>query len=131
MTLALPVDVGSVKTQPAALSSAESLTKKSGDLTVTLTYDGVLKAGQPSIINFDAVDAQNNPVDGEVGLSSGSHLVLNIIDAELKTFLRTELTDTNNLLFSVTFPKPGKYKVWFEYNYARQAQQLSFVIDVK
>ncbi|MBK8419470.1 heavy metal translocating P-type ATPase [Candidatus Villigracilis saccharophilus] len=131
MTLALPVDVGSVKTQPAALSSAESLTKKSGDLTITLTYDGVLKAGQPSIINFDAVDAQNNPVDGEVGLSSGSHLVLNIIDAELKTFLRAELTDTNNLLFSVTFPKPGKYKVWFEYNYARQAQQLSFVIDVK
>ncbi|MBI5352945.1 MAG: copper-translocating P-type ATPase [Chloroflexi bacterium] len=131
MTLVLPVDVGSAQTKPAVLPAGESLTQPSGDLMMTLKHDGILKAGQPAIFTFDAMDAQGNLISGEINLSSGSHLTLYAIDEGLTTFLRPELIDPNSLQFSTTFPNPGKYKVWFEYRYANKSQQVAFVIDVK
>jgi hypothetical protein len=49
----------------------------------------------------------------------------------LNTILRSELIDPDNLQFSVNFPKPGKYKIWFEYIYASRPQRVAFVLDVK
>jgi len=131
VTFALPVTVGSGTLQAAALSSGESLTQSTSDLTATLKYDGVLKAGQPANINFDMVDAQGNLVSADIGLLSGSHLTLYILDEGLTTFLRPELVNTSNLQFSVNFPKPGKYKAWFEFLHAGHSQQLAFILDVK
>ncbi len=131
VTLAVPVDVGSAKTQAAALASDTALTQLNGDLKVTLKYDGTLKAGQPVNINIEVIDAQGNLISQEVGLASGNHCALYVIDETLTTFLRPNLLDSTNLKFWGNFPKPGKYKVWFKYVYDNQIQQTAFILDVK
>ena len=129
--LTLPVKVGSGAMQAADLPSGASLSQVVGDLTVTLKHEGILKSGQPANLTFDAVDTLGNQVSGDIGLFSGSHLTLYILDEGLTSFLRPELVDPNNLQFSVIFPNPGMYKAWFEFRYANGSQQVSFVLDVK
>jgi Cu+-exporting ATPase len=131
VTLAVPVDVGSAKTQVAALASDTTLTQLNGDLKVTLKYDGTLKAGQPANINIEVIDAQGNLISQNVGLASGNHCALYVIDETLTTFLRPNLLDPASLKFWGNFPKTGKYKVWFKYIYDNQIQQTAFVLDVK
>jgi Cu+-exporting ATPase len=127
---ALPIDIGSANSPAAALTPG-ALTQTNGDLTITLNYDGTLTAGRPAVIRFDVVDVQGNLISGEVGLASGIHLALYAFDEELTTFLRPEADDTGILEFPVTFPKAGRYKVWFEYMYESHSQQIAFVLDVK
>ena len=129
--LALPMEVGSETLQAAALTPDASLTHASGDLMITLKYDGVIKASQPTNISFDVVDAQGHLISGEIGLASGDHLAMHVFDEDLTTYLRPAVTDTSTLQFPVIFQKPGRYKIWFEYMYANISQQTAFVIDVK
>jgi hypothetical protein len=131
VTLAAPVDVGSAKTQAAVLASDTPLTQQIDGLKVTLKYDGTLKAGQPANINFEVVDAQGKVITQEIEPQSGEHSILYVIDETLTTFQRFELVDHSNLQFSVNFPNPGKYKVWFEFINAGKLQQFAFVLDVK
>lgn len=131
VTLALPVDVGKAKTQSASLPSNAALTQQSGDISLTLKYDGALKSGQPINISFDAVDPQGNLMSDVIGLTSGNHCVLYAMDESLTTFLRPEIIDAEKLQFSITFPKPGKYKTWFEFINENETQQVAFVLDVK
>ncbi len=132
VTLALPVDVGSVKTKAADLKPSSTFTQINGSLSVTLKYDGVLTADQPSVINFEIIDAQGNLISADVRDMSGSYCKLYAIDEDLKNFLRSDVVVTgDNLQFPVNFPESGQYKVWFEYVYAGRAQNLEFVVDVK
>jgi Cu+-exporting ATPase len=132
VTLSLPVDVGSVKTKAADLKPSSTFTQINGSLSVTLKYDGVLTADQPSVINFEIIDAQGNLISADVRDMSGSYCKLYAIDEDLKNFLRSDVVVTgNDLQFSVNFPESGQYKVWFEYVYAGRAQNLEFVVDVK
>jgi hypothetical protein len=131
MTLAVPVEVGSAQMQAGALASDAPLTQPNGDLMITLRPDGVIKAGQPSNIYFDMVDAQGNAISSDIGLMSGSRLILHVLNEELTTYLRFDVVDSSNLQFTANFPKPGKYKLWLEYYYGNQTQQVAFVLDVK
>ena len=131
VVVAAPVDVGSAKTQAASLTSDSSLTQSSGAFKVTLNHTGVFTAGQPAIINFEITDAQGNVVSEAVGLDSGSHCVVYAVDESLTSFIRTELTDPKKLQFLATFPKPGKYKTWFEFMNKTEKFQVTFVLEVK
>jgi hypothetical protein len=131
ITLAVPVEVGSAQMQAVALASDAPFTQPNGDLMITMRPDGVIKAGQPTNIYFDMVDAQGNVISSDIGLMSGSRLILHVLNEELTTYLRSDVVDSSNLQFTANFPKPGKYKLWLEYYYANQTQQVAFVLDVK
>jgi hypothetical protein len=131
VVLTVPVDVGSAKTQAAALASGTALTQPDGDLKVTLKVDGALKAGQPATLNFEVVDAQGKVITEEIEPQSGENCVVYIIDETMKSFLRPDFIDHTKLQFSAIFPNPGKYKVWFEYIYGDQPRQVSYILDVK
>jgi hypothetical protein len=55
---------------------------------------------------------------------------LYIVDAKLTTISRPDFIDRHNMKFSVIFPKPGIYKVWFMFRYP-DPQQVAFVIKVQ
>jgi hypothetical protein len=130
-TLALPVTVGTQAMSSPALSPDASLTQQNGAVSVTLRTDAPLQAGQPSNMYFDVTDAQGNPISSDIGMRSGNHLALYVVDEQLATYLHPEVVDSSTLQYSITFPKVGLYKVWFEYLYDNQPQQTAFIIDVK
>jgi heavy metal translocating P-type ATPase len=131
VTLSVPVNVGISETLPAALPSGAPLTQTVGGLSVTLKFDGALKAGQDNKINFEVIDAQGQSRSEDIGIMSGYRCNLYVVDEAATSFLRPALTDRNTLQFSANFPKPGRYKVWFEFLYQNQPQQIAFVLNVK
>ena len=131
LTLTVPIDVGTAKTQAAVLTPDTELTKSVGDVKVTLKVDGELKAGKSINLVFEVVDAQGKVITEEIEPQSGENCVVYVIDEEMKMFLRPDFTDHAQLQFSVNFPNPGKYKLWFEFISGDQPQQTEFVLDVK
>ena len=130
VTLAVPIDVGSAQTPDAALAPDPSPTQVVADLRITLKTRGPLVAGQRSAVYFEAIDAAGEVRTGEIEMASGAFCHLYLVDAQLTTFLRPDLVDRNNLEFAVAFPRPGKYKAWFEFKYAGKSQQVPFVLEV-
>ena len=119
MTLAVPIDVGSATTPAAALAPDPSPTQTIDGLQITLKTREPLVAGQDSHVYFEAIDEAGEVRTGEIEMASGAFLHLYIIDEKLTTFLRPDLTDPNNLEFTVKFPRPGKYKAWLEFKDGR------------
>ena len=101
------------------------------DIQVNLRYDGALKSGQYHYITFEVVDANGQVISEDVGINSGSWCNLYIIDENLKTFFRPDFIDHRDLEFTVNFPEPGKYKVWFEFLYDGRKQHVSYVLEVE
>ena len=130
VTQAVPIDVGSVKTPGAALEPNASPTQTIAGLQITLQTRGPLLAGQDSVIYFEAVDKAGEVRTAEVDMESGAFCHLYLIDEQLTTFLRPDFFDRNNLEFAVEFPKPGKYKAWFEFRFQGKSLQAPFVLDV-
>jgi hypothetical protein len=93
--------------------------------------EGELKAGQYNYIAFETRDDQGQLQSQKIAQLSGSHLGLYIIDESATTFLRPDFIKRNDLQFSVWFPKPGRYKAWFEFTTDNTIQQISYVLDVK
>jgi hypothetical protein len=56
---------------------------------------------------------------------------LTIVDEALTTLLRSNFIDRQRLQFSVNFPRPGKYVVWFSFWNPDRRQQVPFVIDLQ
>ncbi len=67
----------------------------------------------------------------DVQALTGSLGQLAIIDEALTTYLRPEFINRHQLQFTVNFPHPGKYKIWFTYKYPSQLQQVTYVVDVQ
>jgi hypothetical protein len=131
VTLSVPIEVGSALTPAAALTPDPSLTQTVGDLSVTLKYNGVLTAGQYQYINFEAVNSAGQSKTAEIEMVSGYRLNMYAVDESLSTFLKPDIISRRLLQFSVNFPRPGRYKVWFNFMDAGQPRQVSYILDVK
>ena len=131
ISLAVPIKVGAVRATAITLTPDTSLTRPVGDLLVTLQLNGALVAGQDNLLSFTTIDSKGQSRNEEIELLSGNECALYVIDEKSTTFLRPDLTDRGKLQFSVNFPKPGKYKVWFDFIYANKQRQISYVLDVK
>ncbi len=131
MTLAIPINVGPATTPAATLSPETSPTQTLADLRLNLKTSGPLVAGEDGYVSFEAIDAAGEMRAGEIEMASGAFCHLYIIDEQLKTFLKPDLTGQTALQFKVNFPRPGKYKAWLEFRYAGKPQQIPFVLDVR
>jgi P-type Cu+ transporter len=131
VNLTVPVEVGAGSTGAAALEPEPSPTKMIAGLQVTLQSDGPLVAGQDNTIYFEAVDERGRVRARDIDIRSGPLCRLYVVDEELETFLKHDLTDRSKLGFTVNFPRPGKYKAWFEFSYNRKLQQIPFVLNVE
>ena len=127
----IPIEVGIAKTPAADLVPDTDFGRTVADVQINLKYDGVLKAGQYNYITFEAIDANGQAYSEDLGTNSGSWCNLYVISEDLKTFIRPDFINHRNLQFTVNFPKPGKYKVWFEFLYDGTKQQVSYVLDVQ
>jgi haloacid dehalogenase-like hydrolase len=125
VVLAVPLTVGAARTEPVAITAADSLTRTVGDLQVSLKSGEPFRAGQYNYMDFEVIDAQGQVRSEEIQLLSGNLCQLELIDDKLTTFLRPAFLNRHILRFSAYFPKPGKYRAWFSFYYADTAD-LSF-----
>ena len=128
--LSVPITVGAASTSPARLTPDASNTQALGDLRITLDTNGPLQAGQSAALTFDVTDAAGQTLAPAIELESGLRMNLYVIDEAATTFLAPEPVDRGNLQFSVTFPQPGRYKLWFDFRY-QGARQVPFVVEVQ
>jgi hypothetical protein len=131
VTLAVPIKVGTAATTATTLAPDTSFTRPVADLLVSLQLDGTLQSGQENKLSFTVVDPKGQSRNEDILMLSGNQADLYAIDEKATTFLRQSLVDPNQLQFSVNFPKPGRYKIWFDFLYQSQPEQISFVLDVK
>jgi len=127
----VPIQVGSPGSPNTPIITETSLVQNIGDLSVTLKYSDVLKAGEYTYFYFDAVNFAGETLTEQIEMLSGYRVIAYVIDEDLTTFLRPEIIDRSKLQFSINFPKPGKYKVWFDFIYTNQPQQVSYILEVK
>ena len=123
--------VGAATTPDTSASSSTAAETLAGDLRVSLKSDGPLTANQPVELSFEATDAAGQLLTADVQALSGSQIQLEIVDEALTTLLHPEFINRQKLQFSVNFPKPGKYKIWFGFWYPDRRQEVTFVVEVQ
>ena len=131
ISLAVPIKIGAAGVKTTTLTPDTSFSSTVGNLLVTMHLDGTLKAGQDNSISFTATDSEGQSRNEDIDMFSGYRCNLYVIDEKSTILLRPDLVDRSKLQFLVNFPKPGKYKVWFDYIYENKSEQVSFVLDVK
>jgi hypothetical protein len=131
VTLAVPIEVGSAKTENAELLPDSALTQQFGGLTINMKLDGELKVKEDHNVSFEIIDELGQAQSQNIGIMSGNRSNMYAIDEKLESFIMANIVDRDNLQFSINFPKPGKYKIWFEFFHENRIRQVSFVVDVK
>jgi hypothetical protein len=129
--LTTSIEVGKTQTPAATLTPNNFLTQNIGELRFNLKATEPIMAGEYVYLSFDAVDAKGQLRSDQIQMLSGDLCSLYIVDENLEVFLKPDFINRDKLLFSVKFPKPGKYKAWLEFNYAGKVSQLAYVVDVK
>lgn len=100
-----------------------SLSQEIEGRKVTLEADGLNVHGESSL-RFDLHGAQPDPYLGAKG-----HVVL--IDEAAETYIHVHPVSDDALEFSAHFTKPGRYKLWAEFNYPNQGVvAFPFIIEV-
>jgi hypothetical protein len=79
---------------------------------------------------LEALDAQGLPLSEMDTIPLGQGQVV-IVDETLTTLLRPVFSNRQNLQFSATFPRPGKYKIWLSFWNPDRRDQVAFVVDVQ
>jgi Cu+-exporting ATPase len=125
----VPIAVGAATTPAAALTPDADFVQ-TGNIRLRLKSVWAVKANQPLDLSFEAIDGQGLPLS-EMDLIPLGQGQVTIVDEALTTLLRSNFTDRQRLQFSVNFPTPGKYVVWFSFWNPDQRQQVPFVIDVQ
>lgn len=128
--LSVPLKVGFARTPAAALSPDESFTRQVDGAKVTLKFSQPLKADQYNYLTFEAVDAQGKLLSDYIQRVSGALCDLEIVDENLKIYLQPDFVNRRKLQYSVNFPKPGLYKLWFTFKY-HQTDVIEYVVEVK
>jgi P-type Cu+ transporter len=131
VSLVVPIKVGEFGSAAVMLVPDSSLTQQAGNLWITLQTEGTLHAGQDNYVSFLATDSIGRSQNEDIDMFSGYRCALYAIDENATVFLNSVLVDRSKLQFQVNFPKPGIYKLWFDFIYDNQPQQISYVLDVK
>ena len=113
-----------------ALKPDESLTRQVDGAQVTLKFSEPLQANRYNYLTFDAINPQGKSLSDYIQRVSGAWCDLQIVDEDLKILLRPDLVNRHKLQYSVYFPKPGIYKLWFTFKY-KNTDWIEYVIDVK
>lgn len=130
VSLSIPLSIGSQETPTAPLTLSDDYTQSARDLTIHLTFDTPLKAGQYNYLRFQVLDSQGVDITQDIQLTSGDRVNLYMIDENLTTFMKPDFINRYQLLFSAQFPHPGKYKAWLEFYRGYLTYQVPFVIEV-
>jgi len=130
LNLTMPITVGVASTSSARLTPDASSTQILDDMRITLKTDDPLQAGRPATIAFDVTDAAGQSLAPDIDLESGLRIDLYAIDEALTNFLVGEPFDRTNLTFTMEFPQPGMYKLWFDFRY-QGLRQVAFVVEVQ
>ncbi len=129
--VSLPFAVGKVESEFGKLPPVENQPQSAGNLFISLKSNQPIKANQSSKMYFEVVDDQEVLRTQDLVSSMGTLYEIVITDENLTILLRPDFSVQHKLEFKVIFPKPGWYKVWFNFRYANRIQKTEFVINVK
>jgi hypothetical protein len=126
-----PFVVGSAESGSDILPEVDDQPQPAGNLFISLKANQQIKARRSISLNFEAVDKEGQLRTEALESGMGTLNEVVITDDNLTTLLRPDFSDRHTLEFKVTFPKPGWYKIWFNFWYANRMQRTEFVINVK
>jgi hypothetical protein len=127
----IPLTVGSSITSLPALTTDDPPVQTIGDLRIMLKSDQPLLANQLALLRFEVVDAQGQLRQDKIQVWTALRGQVKIVDEKLSTLIQPDFIDRDQLQFSVDFPVPGKYKVWFTVQGPEGLQQVTYVVLVK
>ncbi|WP_377520415.1 hypothetical protein [Priestia megaterium] len=119
---------------PVSLTPDKELVKTVDRNQVSLKIDSQLKANQETMLNFHFEDAQTKqPIqDLQPYLGAVGHVV--ILNQDATKYLHVHPMDEkvkgSNAMFHTTFPSPGVYKVWGEFQRSNKVFIVPFVVEV-
>jgi hypothetical protein len=128
---------------PGASSSAKAIalnrTKTLGDTKANLTFSkSTLKADEEVTVMFDLWQAANNqPIqDLQPYLGQRGHLVIlrQVEPLAAKDYIHAHAvknSEAGRVEFTTKFPKPGKYKLWGQFNRNGKIMVADFWVDVQ
>jgi P-type Cu+ transporter len=128
--LRTPIKVGSGRSTAAKLIPDESFVQEVDGLKLTLKFDEPLKSHQYNYLTFEAVESQGKIVSDMIQRISGGLCDLAIIDEGLNFYLQPDFVERHKLQYSVDFPAPGIYKLWFTFKY-QNTNRVEYVVEVK
>ncbi|MEB2278232.1 hypothetical protein LAV82_30050 [Bacillus sp. ILBB4] len=119
---------------PVSLTPDKKLVKTVNGNQVSLKIDSQLKANQETMLNFHFEDAQTKqPIqDLQPYLGAVGHVV--ILNQDATKYLHVHPMDErikgSNAMFHTTFPSPGVYKIWGEFQRSNKVFVVPFVVEV-
>src|SRR6478736_840134 len=119
---------------PVSLTPDKKLVKTVNRNRLSLKIDSQLKANQETMLNFYFEDAQTKqPIqDLQPYLGAVGHVVILNQDAikYLHVHPMDERVKGSNAMFHTTFPSPGIYKIWGEFQRSNKVFIVPFVVEV-
>ncbi|GIP38357.1 hypothetical protein J31TS4_16370 [Paenibacillus sp. J31TS4] len=115
------------------LAADTSFTKTDGTARVTLSIDR-LQAGAMTMLNFGFRDKDSGkPItDLQPYLGAVGHVV--VLSEDTEQYLHSHPADEKakgpDAMFHVTFPKPGLYKIWGQFQRKGEMIIVSYVVEV-
>ncbi len=122
--------VGSAGMPVAKLAPDEAFQQQADGLQMNLQFTEPLSSGHYQYLTFEAVDGQGRNLADFIQRVSGSLVDLEIVDESLQTYLRPDFVNRHKLQYSVNFPRPGIYKLWFTFKY-KNVNTVEYVVEVK
>ncbi|PES96864.1 hypothetical protein CN510_14740, partial [Priestia megaterium] len=119
---------------PVSLTPDKTLVKTANGNQVSLKIDSQLKANQETMLNFHFEDAKTKqPIqDLQPYLGAVGHVV--ILNQDATKYLHVHPMDErvkgSNAMFHTTFPSPGVYKIWGEFQRSNKVFIVPFVVEV-
>ena len=120
--------------QPEPLEVDKSLTKQVDGKEISLSLPPEQKAGQETTLTFTFKEAQSQkPItDLQPYLGAAGHVVIIREGGEdyLHVHPLDEKTTGPEAKFVTTFPQPGRYKIWGQFQHQGKVITTSFVVEV-
>ncbi|WP_028401570.1 hypothetical protein [Ectobacillus panaciterrae] len=128
------VSVKGNKPAPVSLTPDKALVKTVNGKEVELKIEGSLKANQETMLTFNFKDAKTKqPItDLQPYLGAVGHVV--ILNQDATKYLHVHPMDEKakgpDAMFHTTFPSPGMYKIWGEFQQNNKVFIVPFVVEV-